>query len=886
MNLHKIRKEALERDVEELRKRIVSLEESSLKKDNIIKKASLLANIVESSSDAIIGLTVSGSIISWNKGAQKIFGYTPPEVYGQNVSMLVPVGQREELRTKQKKVLSGQRVDHIEAVYLRKDGTPFPALLAISPILNSTRTVVGVSVTLRDMTMARKAEEDLHLINLRLAAFLKLHEMRDAPPDKIIDFVVEACQEISDSRLVFLGLVSEDETVMNTHLWSEKAMGQCAVDGKPTEFDIGKAGLWAEAVRQRKAIIVNDYAGDNPCKKGYPEGHLAITRFMGVPLVDKDRVVLVAGFANRDTPYDDSDVTHITLMLEGMWNFMQHRRTEAALLEERGKLAILTENAPFGMAMIEKDGVFSYLNPRVTEILGYQISDVPTGRDWFRKVYPDEDCRTLAMSSWIEDLAATRAGQRRSRVFTATCKDGTRKIVNMIPLLLENGTSMITIEDITESKHAVETSREMGARYATLFESANDAILIMAEDRFVDCNRRALEMFRCQKEEIVGKTPHDFSPPTQPDGKDSAVESLEIIRRVFAGEPQSLEWKHKRLDGTVFDAEVNLNMVILQGVAHIQAIIRDITERKEAMQKLAQAEEKYRSIFENAIEGIYQTSPEGRYLSANPAHARMLGYSSPEELMTEITEIGVQAYAYPDDRVRFKRLMDEHGVARQFEFTALKKDGGRIWVSNNARVVKDGSGRILYYEGTTEDITRVKKNEEDLKASAQKLRKSLSGTIEVISMMLEARDPYTAGHQRRVARLARSIAQEMGLSGDVVDSIRMAGNIHDIGKMSVPAEILAKPARLTDVEMALMKEHPQTGYDILKVADLPRPIADIVLQHHEKLDGSGYPRGLKSEHILLEAQILSVADIVEAMASHRPYRAALGISAALTLIHF
>jgi HD-GYP domain-containing protein (c-di-GMP phosphodiesterase class II) len=188
--------------------------------------------------------------------------------------------------------------------------------------------------------------------------------------------------------------------------------------------------------------------------------------------------------------------------------------------------------------------------------------------------------------------------------------------------------------------------------------------------------------------------------------------------------------------------------------------------------------------------------------------------------------------------------------------------------------VKDAAGRILYFEGTVEDITESKKAEE-------KLRKSLVGTIQVISLMLETRDPYTAGHQKRVSSLARSIAQEMNLPNDTIGNIRMAGTIHDIGKLSVPVEILSKPTKLTDIEYSLIKVHPQTGYDILKDVELPSPIAKIVLQHHERLDGSGYPQGLKGEEIILEARIIAVADVVEAIASNRPYRPARGIDAAL-----
>jgi len=161
------------------------------------------------------------------------------------------------------------------------------------------------------------------------------------------------------------------------------------------------------------------------------------------------------------------------------------------------------------------------------------------------------------------------------------------------------------------------------------------------------------------------------------------------------------------------------------------------------------------------------------------------------------------------------------------------------------------------------------------------LRKAMGGTIQAISRIIEMRDPYTSGHQRRVADLARAIATEMGLPKDKIDGIRMAALIHDIGKISVPAEILSKPGRLNKMESKMIKSHPKTGYEILKRVEFPWPIAQIILQHHERIDGSGYPSGLQDKEILIEAKIIGVADIIEAMSSHRPYRPALGIDKAL-----
>jgi HD-GYP domain-containing protein (c-di-GMP phosphodiesterase class II) len=153
-----------------------------------------------------------------------------------------------------------------------------------------------------------------------------------------------------------------------------------------------------------------------------------------------------------------------------------------------------------------------------------------------------------------------------------------------------------------------------------------------------------------------------------------------------------------------------------------------------------------------------------------------------------------------------------------------------------------------------------------------------------ITVTVETRDPYTAGHQRRVADLARAVATEMNLPLDIIEGLRMAASIHDLGKISVPAEILSKPTKLTDIEFMLIKTHSQSGYDILKDIDFPWPLAQIVYQHHERMDGSGYPRNLKGDEIIMEARIIAVADVMEAMASHRPYRPALGIDTALAEI--
>jgi putative two-component system response regulator len=175
----------------------------------------------------------------------------------------------------------------------------------------------------------------------------------------------------------------------------------------------------------------------------------------------------------------------------------------------------------------------------------------------------------------------------------------------------------------------------------------------------------------------------------------------------------------------------------------------------------------------------------------------------------------------------------------------------------------------------------VQKRTEALQNSLSNLRKSLEDTIRAMAMTVDSRDPYTAGHQKRVAELATAIGKDLGFSEDQLDGLRMAGVIHDLGKICVPSEILSKPGKINDYEFGLIKNHVQVGYDILKEIDFPWPIAQVVHQHHERMDGSGYLQGLCGDEILMEARVIGVADVVEAMAPHRPYRPALGIDKAL-----
>jgi PAS domain S-box-containing protein/putative nucleotidyltransferase with HDIG domain len=284
-------------------------------------------------------------------------------------------------------------------------------------------------------------------------------------------------------------------------------------------------------------------------------------------------------------------------------------------------------------------------------------------------------------------------------------------------------------------------------------------------------------------------------------------------------------------------------------------------------------------LFEQAPDAYYLSDTRGKFIGGNRAAEALLGYRREELVGKNFLDLDILPR---DQTAKALKLLALNVLRRSTgpdEFTLKRRDGSRVLVEIMTHPVKI-KGRTVVL-GIARDITERKKVQELQDRDIQRLTKSRDAVIQAISSISEMRDPYTAGHQKRVADLARAIAVEMKLSPDQVDTIRDASLIHDLGKVSVPAEILCKPGRLDEAEISLVREHPTIGYDILKSIDMFEKIAEIVYQHHERMDGSGYPRGLRGQEILLETRILSVAEAVEAMLSHRPYRRALTIEQTL-----
>jgi PAS domain S-box-containing protein len=415
--------------------------------------------------------------------------------------------------------------------------------------------------------------------------------------------------------------------------------------------------------------------------------------------------------------------------------------------------------------------------------------------------------------------------------------------------------------------------RKSEEKFRMLAESSAFAIMMHQGDHWIYANRAAEEISGYTEKELCSMHFWDL---VHPDYRDMVKQSG-YNRQQGKVMPRAYEFKIIAKNGEEKWVSLTGNPIQYEDKPTAVISVTDITERKIADASLIESEIKHRRIFESFEDLYYQTDEKGILRVLSPSLYRLTGWYPDELIGKPVSDV----YVRPEDRECLVAELFRRGFLRDYEVLLKKKDGTHTYASIMANILTDPDGTPRGIAGTLRDITERKQAEEERQQGFEKLRKALRATVQSISLTLEMKDPYTSGHQQRVADLARSIAEEMGLSADRQDFIRTASAIHDIGKISIPSSILSKPTKLTDLEFSLIKTHSQSGYDILKDIEFPWPVAYVVLQHHERMNGSGYPHGLKGNDISLEARILAVADVVEAIAFYRPYRPSLGIAFAL-----
>jgi PAS domain S-box-containing protein len=402
-------------------------------------------------------------------------------------------------------------------------------------------------------------------------------------------------------------------------------------------------------------------------------------------------------------------------------------------------------------------------------------------------------------------------------------------------------------------------------------------------DKWIYANSAATEITGYSKQELLSMNFWDF---VHPDDRQSVSERG---KRRQQGLPVTSRYEFRIVakDGTDKWIDLSGATVIFNGKSAGIVSVLDITGRKQADEALRESEKKYKLLVDKLPDLVFVLNMELKTIYVTPSVQTLFGFTQEERMLQTVD----QQMTPESLELVMKTLARELELEKEgcsdpnrtimMELEYYHKDGSTRWVETIVSGVRDEQGNLVAVHGVNRDITEHKKAQEELQRTLDRLNKAMSTTIHVLAAAVEARDPYTAGHQTRAADLACAIAGEMGISREKIDGIGMAGSIHDIGKLSVPSALLSKSSKLTSVEFSLIKEHAEKGHEMLQGVESSWPLAEIVYQHHERMDGSGYPRKLKDEQILMEARILAVADVVEAMASHRPYRPALGIEAAL-----
>lgn len=557
------------------------------------------------------------------------------------------------------------------------------------------------------------------------------------------------------------------------------------------------------------------------------------------------------------------------------------KQTQEALKKSEERYRTIIETIEDGYFEVDLRGNLTYFNDTLVRIYEYPRAEMEGMNN---RQYTDAENAKILYKAFNK-VYRTGEPSKGTHYEIITKGGGRKNLESSVSLIRDSSGNPVgfrgIVRDVTELKQAQKALQSSEERFRIAAESSNDFIYEWdLPSGQIDWSGTAGEKLA----HILGELPRtagEYEKRIHPE--DHERFSRAVINHLRHGDPYQEEYRMIGKDGNIIHLSV-AGVGLRNDKGRVNkwiGVISDITERKKAEQALLSSEERFRIAAETSHDFIYEWDLESGQIGWFGKAIDELG-----QILGELphTIAAWEKLIHPEDTERLsgairRQLKQEEPFIE--EYRLIGRGGNIIHIKDAGLSLRNAEGRAYKWIGAFSDITQQKINEEELKQSFEKVRKAMGGIIQAMALTVESKDPYTAGHQQRVSNLARTIAQEMNLSKDQVEAIRLAGVVHDLGKISVPAEILSKPTKLSDLEFSLIKGHPQTSYEILKDIDFPWPIAQIALQHHERMNGSGYPSGLQGEEIMIEAQVLMVADVVEAIASHRPYRAARGIDLAL-----
>jgi PAS domain S-box-containing protein len=588
----------------------------------------------------------------------------------------------------------------------------------------------------------------------------------------------------------------------------------------------------------------------------------------------------------------------------GHWlDITEHHSVEIAWREAERRFQLAFEDLSTGLTIISTEGIFLKVNKSFCDMVGYEEKEILESR--YDDVLPAKeretggDIMSLFLSLDKPELPVQRQLQAR---------DGRIIWVAMsISLIGDNeaGPSyfIVHFQDITEQKRIEEGLKEEERLYRQVVDLSLEPVAITDLDcHITHASGKLLSLLGYAKEDVLGNGLESLMPHSQP--RDIQTSIMESVRKK---QPGTIDVVLKRKDRSELPCRMQIAWTDNELGMPACLILSFRVSDAQAEQPLASTLHETQPVApasgelpESAVS--FDMSPSAlinqdtTIAAVNTGFEALSGYSK-EEIEGKRSWI---EFVAADDQPRLKRYhllrqIDTESAPSTFEFKFACKDGStRDVVVYMSPVQTTGQlaatlidlathkkAEVAEKEASDEELGYLRRTEEKVEHNLEKLHKTVRDIVTAMARIIEMRDPYTAGHQERVARLAVAIAAEMGMLEDQLEGIEIAAKIHDIGKVYVPMEILSKPGPLTAIERQIIQTHAQGSYDMLKPVEFPWPIAEISLQHHERLDGSGYPRGLKADEICIDARILMVADVVEAMSYPRPYRPGLGIEAAL-----
>jgi PAS domain S-box-containing protein/putative nucleotidyltransferase with HDIG domain len=649
-------------------------------------------------------------------------------------------------------------------------------------------------------------------------------------------------------------------------------------NGRPCKVDAGLPrhirGLGGKSRHAGQVIYDNDFPRSAPHQKFSPPWQATPDNVLFAPVTLGGKTAGCLVLANKPGGFTENDTYLATAFSELAAIAIGNGRRQKALTQSEERFRSMTQTAIDAIISTDGRGRIISWNQGARTIFGYREEEAMNQPLIF--LMPERD----------RAACQRKVDQRPSSgktPFTGKAMElhGLRKDGGEFPLELslsrweagsESGYTAI-IRDISE-RRALESALESAAhKWRTTFDAIGDAIcLLNRNNEILQCNQAMSDLARKPFGEIIGRhcweVVHHRSSPIDgcPFGRMVKSRKRETIIM-----PRENCWFKAAVD-PILDDDGNLS-----GAVHV---ITDITSVKQADEARWERELFLASIFSSIQDGISILDTDLNIVQVNPTMERW--YAQAQSLEGKKCYQAFQGRSEPCRPCPSLRTMatgNPHHETLPKRGAAGENEG---WLeAYSFPWIDPATGKIKWIIGYYRDITPQVQAQDALKDSLAKLKRSTDETVIALAAAAETRDPYTAGHQHKVAQLACAIAREMGLNPEQIEGVRVIGLLHDIGKIAVPAEILSKPGKITEIEFNLIKSHSLVGYEILKQVEFPWPVALAVLQHHERLDGSGYPGGLQGPEICPEAKIIAVADVVEAMSSHRPYRLALGIDRAL-----